>query len=78
MAGNLRDWCADPYRKGGAQASLDAPATETPSFPQGMAMIRGGCWTSGARACEAASRFAGPLDSGWTSVGFRLARDWPS
>ena len=71
MAGNVRDWCANPYtRDGPPDGSRVGQATAADAQPS---VIRGGSWSSAASKCRSAGRFAG-AGHRLKSLGFRLVR----
>lgn len=77
LAGNIRDWCWDGYARLGAEVR-DGRAV-VPDRPHGVNLsVRGGAYASTAALCRAASRFAAPPEGRYTTLGFRLARTWPS
>ena len=71
LAGNVRDWCLDSYRRQGPTRG----AVIEPRVPEGdgLRTIRGGAWTSSSAFCRIQSRFAGPPTQRMSALGFRLA-----
>ncbi len=68
MAGNVWEWCRDWY------GHYRAAEQGNPTGPMegGRRVVRGGCWSNGARGCRSAYRVRGhPTDRG-DDVGFRL------
>jgi formylglycine-generating enzyme required for sulfatase activity len=60
MAGNVRDWCSDPFRVAGEDS--------------GQRVLKGGCWFFPRTGAHTAARFGlAPTNRGDT-IGFRLAR----
>ena len=70
LAGNVRDWCLDPYDRGGPAAELEVREVEDAT----LRMVCGGSWTSKPPMCRAAARFANRPDQVFPGVGFRVAR----
>jgi len=74
MAGNVRDWCANPYRRDGPAHAAVSAADRTDG-DDAFRMSRGGSWSSSNDSlCRLASRFAGSPELRLVSLGFRLAR----
>jgi len=70
MAGNVREWCLNDYRRQGpTSGSVVVPR---PSTDDALRVIRGGAWTSSAAFCRIQSRFAGPPEQRMSALGFRL------
>ena len=67
MAGNVRDWCADAYRREGPGVQ-PTDAIEPAPFRN----VRGGSFSSMMPLCRLAARFALEEDSRIRAVGFRL------
>ncbi|MEQ1502568.1 MAG: bifunctional serine/threonine-protein kinase/formylglycine-generating enzyme family protein [Myxococcota bacterium] len=65
MAGNLRDWCADPFRLAGAGPDVD---------PGSQKVLRGGCWYFPESGAHVAARYALESHNRGDTVSFRLAR----
>ncbi|MBX2804299.1 MAG: SUMF1/EgtB/PvdO family nonheme iron enzyme [Myxococcales bacterium] len=64
MAGNLRDWCSDPFLDGRADLDPDlAPR-----------VLRGGCWYFSESGSHLSVRFALDIHNRGDTIGFRLAR----
>lgn len=73
MAGNVRDWCLDPWRPEGPR--IDAQRAVMP--PRGGAerrVIRGGSWNGGFNYAQCASRDGDSPVSRKSYIGFRLVR----
>lgn len=66
-AGNVRDWCADRWDDA-------APDDDRAAWR----VVRGGAWNSVPAWCRAAARFADPADRRFLTIGFRVARSWPT
>jgi formylglycine-generating enzyme required for sulfatase activity len=76
MAGNVRDWCADPYREQGWLNHLRAhPEAATDEPTGGRRVSRGGSWSQPGRGARCASRFANEEERGHEDVGLRLVCD---
>ncbi len=75
LGGNVRDWCLNPWFAGAPPARLQvqAPAGDDPA----LRATRGGSFFSQAHFCRAATRFAGPPDQRFGSVGFRACYSLP-
>ncbi len=76
MAGNVMDWCLDPWLNDGPPIR-DGRGVAPPASDEPRRMMRGGYWfrdTSHARVCGRTSMIATGRDGG---RGFRLARPWP-
>ena len=75
MAGNLRDWCGNPYQKDGSTPGgiRVRPEPYEPS-PDAFLMVRGGAWSSAPRTVRLAARWADPPGRRHLTVGFRLGR----
>ena len=75
LAGNVRDWCANAYARGGPAVVHDRPVLEAAGvWQEGFRMVRGGCWASTERHLRAAVRFAARPGERHSVCGFRLAR----
>ncbi|APR77983.1 serine/threonine protein kinase [Minicystis rosea] len=76
LAGNVREWCADPWTPEGPDVTLGAAAVARASDGDpGLRSIRGGAWSAAPpTTCSAASRFAARPDECFSTVGLRLAR----
>jgi eukaryotic-like serine/threonine-protein kinase len=76
MAGNARDWTADPFVK---DRPPDPNGWRTEDLPPDAArVVRGGSWTSRVpRAMNAAYRMQGPATARDGNLSFRLVRDLP-
>lgn len=75
MGGNVRDLCLNAWERGAPPRRLQItlPATDD----QRLRSTRGGSFYSQPHFCRAATRFAGPVDQGFASVGFRPCFTWP-
>jgi formylglycine-generating enzyme required for sulfatase activity len=78
LAGNIRDWCADPW-VAEAPASLEGSrgvqlADDEPVV--GRRSVRGGSWRLPAEAARASARAGVQGDAGYPDVGFRLVRSY--
>ena len=77
LAGNVRDWCLNPYVREGLPPQVSrVPVAWDPPPDDGFAMIRGGAWSTAARVCRIAARWADPPWRRLPTVGFRLCRSW--
>ncbi len=75
MAGNVRDWCNDAFRRNGPISDGGRAVTpRTDEAASALRCARGGAWLSGADLAASASRFAGPPDFVYRGLGFRLVR----
>ncbi len=72
--GNVRDLCADVYRRLGPPIDDHRPRLEARPGPGEFLVVKGGTHTSTAALCRAASRFGIPADARLMVVGFRLCR----
>jgi serine/threonine-protein kinase len=75
LGGNVRDWCANGYRREGDVADGEAVSPAPAAADEPYRMVRGGSWTSVEAWCRSAARFAAPPGERTTSVGFRLVCD---
>lgn len=77
LAGNVRDWCREPYLARGPRIFDERPVIErgTPSHdgPQ-WRVVRGGSWVSRAEDCTTTWRNGFLDDDRLIDVGFRLVR----
>ncbi|MEQ1565893.1 MAG: SUMF1/EgtB/PvdO family nonheme iron enzyme [Myxococcota bacterium] len=73
LGGNVRDWCANPYRRNGP-ASDRIDVDHDASEGTGLRCVRGGSWHSGDLFCRSAGRLAGDPTARWVIVGFRPVR----
>lgn len=64
MAGNMRDWCSDPFRPGG-----DGPAA-----PGDQRVLKGGCWYFPESGAHLAARYALDGHNRADTISFRVAR----
>jgi len=71
FAGNVRVWCANPYRRGGTEGPLVEIET---AVDDALHVVRGGCWSSSPHLCRIGARFAARPADRLTSLGFRLVR----
>jgi eukaryotic-like serine/threonine-protein kinase len=75
LGGNVRDWCSNPYRRGGLPAGLELVPREEADERAEFCMVRGGGIASAASNCLAAGRMAwNPAGRGGL-VGCRLVAD---
>lgn len=90
MAGNVKDWCANPYRQEGprqAEISVRTLALSATGTLKGFDnplqdafddvaahTIRGGSWKEADARTRTASRRGGPPDNRYDNVGFRIIR----
>jgi len=76
LAGNVRDWCLDPFVElpPPQDSRLDLPVAADPSLPR---VNRGGFWLGNDRDARAADRHFHVPTHRAAEVGFRLARPWP-
>ena len=75
LAGNLRDWCLDPYRsEGGPVDDADRVLIVDPGFGDAPRVRRGGSWVSPAHLGRACARAMNSPDERYTFLGFRVAR----
>ena len=75
LAGNVREWCLDPYRRQGPR--LDGQRLILPDLRQDLGAdrtIRGGAWNNAALYCRAAYRYGFSPEFRFQSVGLRLVR----
>lgn len=72
LAGNVRDWCANGYRRGGPPGAGRLDVRPEPDGP--FRMARGGAWTSAPRTSRPTARYADAPDARLTVLGFRLVR----
>jgi len=72
LAGNVREWCLNEYRrlgpKTGSTVIVMPPSADEATFR----VCRGGSWTSAARMCRSACRFASFPKRRLAGLGFRL------
>ncbi|MCP8939099.1 formylglycine-generating enzyme family protein [Alsobacter sp. SYSU M60028] len=76
MAGNVWEWCADPFRV--RSLKRDAAARNATADAQGWRLMKGGSYLCHASYCfryRIAARLGVPPDSTTGHVGFRLAYD---
>lgn len=76
-AGNVRDWCGNPWLRMGPPLQ-DGRLVELGGGSEDAAFIavRGGSWSSVPRLCRAAGRFACPPGHRLGTLGFRVARSY--
>ncbi len=72
MAGNVRDWCNNGYRRKGLPADRSRVIVQPCSDDEPYRMIRGGAWNSIAASCRSAMRLVARPGDRLTTVGFRL------
>jgi len=70
MAGNVWEWCHDPYQ----QHLGSSPVTDPAGSPAPKAVARGGAWLNNTRALRAAQRLVVDTVYRNNGVGFRCAR----
>ena len=80
-AGNVRDWCVDPFTVGGP-AVPTGTRVAWPEQPihhdlKRIMILRGGSWFSAPEIARMADRYQGDQVSCKNSIGFRLARPLP-
>jgi serine/threonine-protein kinase len=68
LAGNVRDWCADPF------VAPTRREGQTPSASMVRRIVRGGSYRLPLRAARTTSRAALAASQGFVDVGFRLVR----
>ncbi|MEM7248940.1 MAG: SUMF1/EgtB/PvdO family nonheme iron enzyme, partial [Acidobacteriota bacterium] len=76
MAGNVRDWCLNAYRREGPADELVSVDVDDEREDE-LRLVRGGSWNSNEAYCRLAGRFAIEPGSRFAAVGFRLARPFP-
>ncbi|MFT5680252.1 MAG: sulfatase activating formylglycine-generating enzyme [Myxococcota bacterium] len=78
QAGNVRDWCANPYQRRGLRPDIERLRINREQVPEldTFVMMRGGAWTSTVRQVRSASRFADPPSQRYRTLGFRLCRSF--
>ena len=76
LAGNVRDWCLNPWTRTGPSLEEGRLVVKEPGEvdPDELRSIRGGAWLGSATYCRAASRFADKPGRSYNSVGLRLVR----
>lgn len=75
LAGNVSDWCANPWRRDGPP--IEGGMLRFDDAPAEFYAVRGGHYRASARLCRLASRTAARPDEVFSTLGFRLARSWP-
>jgi serine/threonine-protein kinase len=78
LAGNVRDWCADPSAHGERVWPLSEPGGPGPVWLGGRRVCRGGSWNAEARGVRSANRYRLTPEDRTYFVGFRLARSFPT
>ena len=78
LAGNVRDWCLNPWRLEGPavrgeRLELDPASPDDANFRA----VRGGTWGSSRGNSRAAGGFGGQPERWTLSVGARMARPYP-
>ncbi len=74
LVGNVRELCADAYRRGGPSIVAGRPLPGEPAGPGDFIVVKGGSYGSGASACRVAGRFGMPRGVANAMVGFRGCR----
>lgn len=72
MHGNVWEWCQDVWHDNYKNAPTDGSAWEE-NGNNTMRLLRGGSWSTEAAYCRAARRLRNPLDTRYSSIGFRVA-----
>lgn len=72
LAGNVRGWCADHYRREGPAGDRLCIELSAPDSQEFRA-VRGGAFSSKPNLCRAAGRFGSRPADRFSSLGFRLA-----
>jgi len=75
MAGNVRDWCADPWDDRGPPRVEGRAQPAAQAEPDPRYAVRGGGWSGNEHVARCARRVGYALSIRFASVGFRLARD---
>ena len=78
MAGNMLDWCADPYAKDGPETpagQVVAPEVRLESdLSAKRRAVRGGDWDGGPGLCRSAHRLGNVPSARLAILGLRVAR----
>ncbi len=79
LAGNMRDWCVDPWVAEGHERSVGELWAEVPDGPDYAAqeiprVLRGGSWFFVATSARCASRYGLGAENRSDNIGFRLVR----
>ncbi|MBW1881071.1 MAG: SUMF1/EgtB/PvdO family nonheme iron enzyme, partial [Deltaproteobacteria bacterium] len=77
LAGNVRDWCADPDAHGDRVRPFSEPGGSEPGWLGGRRACRGGSWNAEATGVRSANRYRLTPKDRTYFVGFRLARSLP-
>jgi serine/threonine-protein kinase len=76
LAGNVRDWCANPWTPAGPPLEAGARAAPRRAGPDAeMIAVRGGCWISPGEMSVAEARFMSQPGARWRTTGVRVVRD---
>jgi formylglycine-generating enzyme required for sulfatase activity len=76
MHGNVAEWCLDHYVPYGVEPGVDAVDPEAMSAGDpAPRVMRGGSFAATPAQCRAAHRDAGPPESSFVTVGFRVAME---
>ncbi len=77
LAGNVRDWCGNTWRREG-QRPTDGRFEPAPPWDgtEGFISLRGGAFSSSRSNCRPATRFAAPPFRRYNVSGFRLVRPY--
>ena len=75
MAGNVRDWCSNPYDAEGLPDGSRVDPLDQRGDPS-WRFVRGGAWTSAEDFCRLATRLVGAPHHRLTVHGARLVRSW--
>ncbi|MFT5685967.1 MAG: sulfatase activating formylglycine-generating enzyme [Myxococcota bacterium] len=73
MGGNVRDWCLNAFQRGGPVVRNGLPK-DAIAEGESLRSVRGGCWASTPLMCRSGIRFAGPPQTRFNVLGFRLVR----
>ncbi len=81
LAGNVVEWCADEYLREGpplVDGRYEPPRALTAEVPPAERTLRGGCFLFDSFLLRAATRHNSPSIIRDVTVGFRLARSYPT
>jgi serine/threonine-protein kinase len=78
QAGNVRDWCGNPYVRRGIDGDRVVVDPTWRPAPTDFVMMRGGAFTTAVRQIRVASRVADPPHQTYRTLGLRLCRSAPS
>ena len=73
MSGNVQEWTQDGYGPLAPSAATDPTGATVAS----ERVFRGGAWSEVGAHASVAYRVRYSPDSGWSTIGFRLARSSP-